>query len=98
MYVIKVLHLISIRFKSPAVKRAYIAELVLQWHKPKNHECAREAHDFVMFLLQNESDEKCPHFLRGGGAIFVLISFVDVAFQMWNVADVGFQMERSKNA
>ena len=34
----------------------------------------------------------------GGGAIFVLISFVDVAFQMLNVADVGFQMERSKNA
>ena len=34
----------------------------------------------------------------GGGAIFVLISFVDVAFQMWNVADVGFQTERSKNA
>ena len=35
---------------------------------------------------------------EGGGATFVLITFVDVAFQMWNVADVGFQTERSKNA
>ena len=80
MYVIKVFYLKSNRFKSPTVKRAYIAELVLQWHKPKNHECAREAHYFVMLLLQNESDEKWPLFLR---LVLWMWHFKCEMWQMW---------------